>query len=228
VKRRTVRAGLSPSIDYGNGLCDPTTGPLDHTGGRRADWRIVKLRVQHKRRQLMAIAGKDQGRPTHVEEAIQAMTAMHDAHHAEASRLDRLIDRITATVARSNFLIYVVLAIALWFSANSVMRSLGTGPIDVWPFSFLSLLVSCTALLISVLILASQRRADRLANLREQMTLEMVLLTTQKVSKLIDLMEELRRDSPDIKDRVDLEAIEMADMPDHDTVLTAIQEINAT
>ena len=60
------------------------------------------------------------------------------------------------------------------------------------------------------------------------MTLEMVLLTTQKVSKLIDLMEELRRDSPDVKDRVDLEAIEMADMPDHDTVLNAIQEINAT
>jgi uncharacterized membrane protein len=58
------------------------------------------------------------------------------------------------------------------------------------------------------------------------MTLEIVLLTTQKVSKLIDLMEELRRDSPGVKDRVDLEAIEMADMPDHDTVLTAIQEIN--
>jgi uncharacterized membrane protein len=153
------------------------------------------------------------------------MAAMHEAHHAEAFRLDRLIDRITATVARSSFLVYVVLAISLWLSANAVMRALGTGSVDVWPFSFLSLLVSSTALFISILILASQRRTDRLANLREQMTLEMVLLTTQKVSKLIDLMEELRRDS---QDRIDLEAIEMADMPDHDTVLTAIQEINAT
>jgi uncharacterized membrane protein len=176
----------------------------------------------------MAVAGKDAERPTHVEEAIQAMAAMHDAHHAQASGLDRLIDGIAATVARSSFLIYVVSAIALWFGANSIMRALGMGPVDVWPFSFLSLLVSCTALFISILILASQRRADRLANLREQMTLEMVLLTTQKVSKLIDLMEELRRDSPDVKDRVDLEAVEMADMPDHDTVLIAIQEINAT
>jgi len=172
--------------------------------------------------------GKDTERPTHVQEAIQAMAAMHDAHHAEASRLDRLIDRITATVARSRFLIYVAMAIALWVAANSAMRELGARPADVWPFSFLSLLVSCTALFISILILASQSRADRLANLREQMTLEMVLLTTQKVSKLIDLMEELRRDSPDVKDRVDPEAMEMAGMPDHDVVLNAIAEINAT
>jgi hypothetical protein len=75
-------------------------------------------------------------------------------------------------------------------------------------------------------ILASQTRADRLANLREQMTLETVLLNTQKASKLIDLMEELRRDSPNVKDRVDLEAMEMAGLPDYDTVLNAIQEIN--
>src|SRR6202012_2286274 len=88
--------------------------------------------------------------------------------------------------------------------------------------------LSCIALLIAVLILASQRRADRLANLREQMTLEMVLLTTQKTSKLIDLIEELRRDSPDVRNRVDPEAIEMADMPDHETVLNAIQEINGS
>jgi uncharacterized membrane protein len=176
----------------------------------------------------MTETGKNTGRPTHVEEAIQAMTAMHAAHHAEASPLERFIDRVTATVARPSFLAYVATTIALWVGANSLTRAFGAKAADGWPFSFLSLLVSCTALFISVLILASQRRADRLANLREQMTLEMVLLTTQKVSKLIDLMEELRRDSPDVKDRVDLEAVEMADMPDHDTVLNAIQEINAT
>lgn len=171
---------------------------------------------------------KDAVRPSHVEEAIQAMTAMHEAHHADASTLDRLVDRIAATVSRPSFLIYVVLAILVWIGANSVMRALGGRAADPWPFSFLSLLASCTALLISVLILSSQRRADRLANLREQMTLEVVLLTTQKVSKLIELIEELRRDSPDVRDRVDLEAIEMADMPDHEAVLTAIQEINET
>jgi uncharacterized membrane protein len=172
----------------------------------------------------MAVA--DGARPTHVEEAIQAIAAMHDAHHAQASRMERTIDTITATVARPIFLISVAAILVLWIAANTVAQTVGAGAIDSWPFSFLSLLISCTALFIAVLILASQRRADRLANLREQMTLETVLLITQKVSKLIDLMEELRRDSPDVKDRIDLEAIEMSDMPDHAAVLDAIQEIN--
>ena len=176
----------------------------------------------------MAAAETNAARPTHVEEAIQVMAAMHEAHHAQASPLERMIDRITATVAKPSFLIYVAAAIVLWMVANASSRAAGAGAIDAWPFTFLSLLVSCTALFISVLILASQRRADRLANLREQMTLEMVLLTTQKTSKLIDLIEELRRDSPDVKNRVDPEAIEMADMPDHETVLNAIQEINGS
>ena len=157
--------------------------------------------------------------PNHVEEALQAMAAMHNAHHEQASGTERLIDRVTAAIAAPRFVLYAGIAIALAMLGNYlVSRAVPT----------FSDALSCIALLIAVLILASQRRADKLANLREQMTLEMTLLTTQKVSKVIDLMEELRRDSPDIKDRVDLEAIEMSGMPDHGTVLQAIQEITDT
>jgi uncharacterized membrane protein len=165
--------------------------------------------------------------PTHVEEAIQAIAAMHTAHREEASWLDRLIDRVTAAVAKAHFLFVVVAMLVLWVLGNALSQRAGRGAFDVWPFPLLALCVSCAALIIAILILASQRRADRLANLREQMTLETVLLNTQKASKLIDLMEEFRRDSPDVKDRVDLEAMEMAGMPDHETVLSAIQEINS-
>jgi uncharacterized membrane protein len=166
-------------------------------------------------------------RPSHVEAAVQAMAAMHEAHHAEASWLDRLIDRVTAVVSKPAFLICIAATIVFWTAGNALLHIERIG-IDPWPFPFLSLWVSCTALLIAVLILASQKRADRLVNLQGQMTLEMVLLTTQKVSKLIDLIEELRRDSPDVKNRVDLEAIEMSDMPNHNVVLSAIQQINET
>ena len=164
--------------------------------------------------------------PTHVEEAIQAMAAMHAAHHAQASTIERLIDRVTGTIARPRFLVWVLVVLILWALANAAGQKLGWPVIDPWPFNFLSLLVSTAGLFIAVLILASQTRADRLANLREQLTLETVLLTTQKTSKLIELIEELRRDSPDVKDRIDLEAIEMAGMPDSQTVLSAIHEIN--
>jgi hypothetical protein len=41
-------------------------------------------------------------------------------------------------------------------------------------------------------------------------------------------VEELRRDSQDVRNRVDLEALEMSGMPDHEKVLSAIQEINGS
>jgi uncharacterized membrane protein len=163
--------------------------------------------------------------PAHVGEAIQAIADMQTAHHEEASSLARMVDHITATVARPDFLIYVAAAIALWLGADLLLGRAGLAMPDPPPFALLALLVSCVALFIAVLILASQTRADRLSNLRQQMILEMALLTTQKASKLVELMEEFRRDSPNVKDRIDLQAMEMADAPDHGVVLQAIQEI---
>jgi uncharacterized membrane protein len=164
--------------------------------------------------------------PAHVEESLQATAAMQAAHHEQASPLAHMVDRATATVARPGFLICVGAAAILWIAGNSIAPRMGLAAPDAAPFALLELAVSCAAFFIAVLILASQRRADRLTNLQEQMTLEMALLTTQKVSKLVELIEELRRDSPDVKDRIDLEAMEMAGAPDHGTVLQAIQEIS--
>jgi uncharacterized membrane protein len=165
--------------------------------------------------------------PTHVQEAIQAIAAMHASHREQASWLDRFVDRLTATVAKASFLFVLAALLMMWTLYNVTATRFDLDALDAPPsFPVASFMVSCVELFIAVLILASQTRADRLANLREQMTLETVLLNTQKASKLIDLMEELRRDSPNVKDRVDLEAMEMAGLPDHDTVLSAIQEIN--
>ena len=83
-----------------------------------------------------------------------------------------------------------------------------------------------TALLMTILILVSQKSADRLAEVRGQMTLELTLLTEQKVAKIIELVEELRRDSPEVRDRIDTEAREMATHADPHAVLSAIKEID--
>ena len=85
--------------------------------------------------------------------------------------------------------------------------------------------MSLLAMVIALMILISQSRADRFANLREQMTLESTLLTEQKTSKIIELLEELRRDSPGVRDREDVEAIQMAAKADPHEVLAVIGEV---
>ncbi len=72
--------------------------------------------------------------PTHVEEAIQAIAAMHAAHREEASWLDRSIDRVTAAVAKANFLFGVAAVLVLWVLANALSQRAGFGAFDAWTF----------------------------------------------------------------------------------------------
>jgi uncharacterized membrane protein len=58
------------------------------------------------------------------------------------------------------------------------------------------------------------------------LTLEVSILTEKKAAKLIELVEELRRDSPHIRDRVDHEAREMATRADPDAIIGAIEQTN--
>ncbi|MFZ3324820.1 MAG: hypothetical protein WA231_02530 [Methylocella sp.] len=77
-----------------------------------------------------------------------------------------------------------------------------------------------------VLILATQRREYQLAQLREQLTLEPIL-SEQETAKVIQLLEESRRDNPLIRDRVDQEAEAIAQPADPQSVLDAIKETHA-
>ncbi len=76
----------------------------------------------------------------------------------------------------------------------------------------------------TVLILVTQRREDQLASHREQLTLELGILSEQKAAKIIELLEELRRDMPHVRDRVDEEAVAMSAPADPEAVLNAIKE----
>jgi len=83
--------------------------------------------------------------------------------------------------------------------------------------------VALTALYMTVLILTTQRREDEFAAHREQLTLELAILSEQKSAKIIALLEELRRDDPHIHDRDDTEADALSTPADPNAVLEAIQ-----
>ena len=149
-------------------------------------------------------AGQEDG---HVEKARRAIHMLHAAHDEAATPMDRLVDGATGILGRPVALIATVLIVAAWIVVNQLM---GVRAFDRFPFPDLELAISAVALAIALLILATQRRADKLADARERMTLELSLQSAQKVSKVIALLEELRRDSPNVPDRPDPEAKEMS------------------
>jgi uncharacterized membrane protein len=54
-----------------------------------------------------------------------------------------------------------------------------------------------------ILILTTQRGDDRLTQRRELLYLELTILSEQKITKVVALLEQLRQDSPHLRDRVD-------------------------
>ena len=95
---------------------------------------------------------------------------------------------------------------------------------DAPPFFWMQGAIALTALYMTLLILATQRREDELASRREQLTLELSILAEQKSAKIIELIEELRRDLPMLKNRVDQEANAMSVPADPQAVFAAIKD----
>ena len=130
-------------------------------------------------------------------------------------------------LGRPRFIGVLTVIAASWISLNLLAAALGYRPIDPPPFSWLGGAVSLVSLYMVILILAAQQREYQLAQLREQLTLELAILSEQKTAKVIQLLEESRRDNPLIRNRPDQEAEAMALPADPQSVLDAIKDTHA-
>ena len=162
--------------------------------------------------------------PTHVEDTVGAIARFHAAHEADASPFQRLIERITKRAGRPSFVALVSALVLSWIALNLGMIAVGLDPLDSPPFFWLQGTVALAALYMTVLILTTQRREDELTGLREQLTLELSILSEQKSAKIIALLEELRRDDPSISNRYDADAAALSTPADPDAVLEALKD----
>lgn len=162
--------------------------------------------------------------PPHIEATVEAIARLHLEHHQRATPFQRFTEKLTAGAGQSTFVAWLTIAVAVWISGNLGAMAFGVPAFDPPPFAWLEGAVSLAALYMSVLILSTQRRDDELASHREQLTLELAILGDQKAAKIIELLEELRRDHPSIHNRVDLEAHAMSKPADPQAVFEAIKD----
>ena len=162
--------------------------------------------------------------PAHIEETIQAIAKLHSDHRQEAGPLQRVVERATAWIGRPRFIAAMTGLVLAWIAGNVIAALSGHVAWDAPPFAWLQGLLALLALYVTLLILTTQRREDQLAGYREQLTLELAILGEQKSAKIIQLLEEMRRDSPSLKNRIDEEALAMAIPADPQAVLDAIKE----
>jgi uncharacterized membrane protein len=139
----------------------------------------------------------------HVEETVQSIAQLQAEHREKATPAP---DHMTDLLGRPQFTIVLTVIVVAWISLNIFTAALDYRPIDSPPFSWPAGAVSLVSLYMVVLILATQRREDQLGRRRELLILELAILSEQKTAKVIELLEEVRRDDPLIHNRVDQEA----------------------
>ena len=105
---------------------------------------------------------------------------------------------------------------------NLALPGFGRAALDPFPFPLLAAVVSTIALYLAAMILMTQRHDDEMATRREQITLELAILSEQKSSKIIALLEEFRRNDPNQGNQRDEVAEALAELADSQVVLEAI------
>ena len=167
-------------------------------------------------------------RPTpaadYVEQTVARMAELHAEHYAAQSDLQRRITRLTSYLANPLTVALAALTIAAWVAFNSYASRFGLQPFDDFPFPLLELLTTLAALIVTLMILATQAREEVAARHRAQLTLQLASLSEQKIAKVIQLLEEQRRDSRILPDRIDAQAAEMSEAEDPRHVLGRIRD----
>ena len=139
-------------------------------------------------------------------------------------RSQRAVNRIAALMGRPWFIVLVGFGVGAYGSrAISWRAGLALQPIDPPPFAWLEVAASLFSLFLVVLLLVAQKHEDELNAHRDTLTLELSILSEHKIAKVIQLLEELRRDSPHVQDREDPQAEQMAEPADAGSVLAAVR-----
>jgi uncharacterized membrane protein len=158
--------------------------------------------------------------PDPISKNIEAIIALHTQKVRDIPADQRFLERIFTFFERPAFLYGLVLGLAFWIF-NSLLITIFP---DLPGFQWSNQGLDAAALLISTGVLIRQARQENFAEQRSQLTLQLNLLSEQKIAKIIALLEELREDLPDVVDRHDPEAQVMQEAANPIAVLEALQE----
>src|SRR5215216_6626918 len=106
------------------------------------------------------------------------------------SVIEIVIDRTTALFGSHIFLFANVLFFITWIIINTGLIP-GVKPFDKFPFSLLTTAVSLEAIIVAILVLTSQNRASKVADLREEVQLQVNVLTEEEITRMMWMLVHL-------------------------------------
>jgi uncharacterized membrane protein len=141
--------------------------------------------------------------PGHLDETIGSVAELERRALEDASLHQLAIERLTSGLGRPRSVYVVIFFVIAWVLANALLAETGRVPFDPPPYPLLGELASVAALLTAMIILTTQSRMSEIEEQRARLHLQISLLAERKTAKIVELLEELRRDLPSVPNRHD-------------------------
>jgi uncharacterized membrane protein len=135
----------------------------------------VPLTTPAEERRLRRSAG--------ISTAFRAIKAQHAGNR---SKTEVFADRIIGFASSTPFLVAHVFLFAAWIYWN--FSGSGLPVFDPYPFGMLTMVVSLEAIFLSIFVLMTQSRESRIAELREELTLQVNLRMEEEITKTLHLV----------------------------------------
>ena len=123
----------------------------------------------------------------HVTNAIDDILKLESL---EKTASERIAEKIAAFTGSMFFIWLHVVWFGLWIVFN--IPWLGFRPLDPFPFTFLTMVVSLEAIFLSAFILMSENRQGRLADRRSRVNLQVDMIAEREITKLMEVVVEIR------------------------------------
>jgi uncharacterized membrane protein len=162
--------------------------------------------------------------PASTRENLDVLADFKDQEEAQLSGAQALIEKISSFFGNPAYFGFVLAFIVIWVLLNLWGLNAGWRHVDEPPFSALQGLVSSNALLLTIAVLIRQNRMARIAEHRSHVDLQVNLLTEQKVTKILQLVDELQRELTALRRRPDSQMAELSKPADAHALMHAIKE----
>jgi uncharacterized membrane protein len=118
--------------------------------------------------------------------ANRAFRAIKAQRASQRSWIEAVADALNAIASSAPFLALHAIWFVVWIGWNTGM--FGLRPFDPFPFGLLTMVVSLEAIFLSIFVLLAQRRESAIAELREEVSLQVSLRLEEEVTKTLQLV----------------------------------------
>ncbi|HLQ24655.1 MAG TPA: DUF1003 domain-containing protein [Acidiferrobacterales bacterium] len=138
-----------------------------------------------------------------INENLQTVVALENELYGKFSPLERWVHQFTLSVGRFRTAVLHLILFALWIALNSTMQK----PWDPWPYNGLIIFLACESILLTLLVLATQRIMQKLHAHRTSLALQIGLLNEQETTKILEVLERIEKKSGVAVNDEDLSAL---------------------